>query len=169
MAIWIVGHNRSTLWGHTVNFPNPLTDNSALSIWLNKLRLACIASRPGHSRGFRFRRTSIGTFAEWEPEGGGGKGGSGLRYRGDFQDNISYQVNDLVRSRSGNYSLGVFICVKDNPVVPATGKSLGPQYPEPKDVTGGDNTWELFSLGVKLYTSCRSGVSKQTYINLNEV
>lgn len=151
-----------------MEWPSPVSGNGLMATWLNKLLAAAKAHAPVQTPGIRLQRTTGGTFIETEP-GGGGKGkASGINYRGDFQDNISYAVGDVVRSRSGNYALGLFICVFSNPVIPATGKCVGPSYPEPFDVNGAQNYWELWTLGVKLYTSCKSGVSKQTYINLNE-
>ncbi len=149
--------------------PGEPSSNSSFGGWLKKLRRYVLASQILAGLGYRVRRTPAGTFIDLEPGGGGSGTASGINYRGDFADNISYAVGDLVRSRSGNYALGLFICVFDNPVIPATGKCIGPSYPEPFDVNGAQNYWELFTLGVKLYTSCKSGVSKQTYINLNEV
>ena len=105
------------------------------------------------------------------PGAGGGKKAAGMTYKGSFLRSQSYVVNDVVRQQNSLYAFGVFICVQDNPINSVTGLCIPPTYPEPFTSSGGitPNTWEILSLGVKQYQGCKGGVTKQVYVNLNEI
>jgi hypothetical protein len=146
-----------------INLPMPPDGSGAAARWFKRV-LQCIEARtirPGP--GYRVKEGTGGMILEINP-GTGGPGG--IPYKGDFDATQSYKKNDIVRSRNAPYALGLFICVKDNPVV--AGICIPPTFPEPAD-SGGTNYWDLWSLGVKQYTACRGGTGKTTYINLLEV
>jgi hypothetical protein len=151
--------------------PNPPSGNSNEAAWLRRLRGFCISLRILPGNGYKVRRTTLGTILEILPGAGGGKKAAGMNYKGTFSRTVSYAVGDVVRQQNAQWSLGVFICVQANPVSDVTGLNIPPSYPEPFTTTGGvvANTWELLNLGVKTYQGCKGGVTKQVYVNLNEI
>lgn len=174
MGIWALAFQPGDLWGAALkrmDAPNPLTGSSLVTQWMNRLRAFCVANRITKVIGGRVKRSTHGTILEIDSTAAGGGGTAGMNYRGTYLPGNSYAVNDVVRVRTGAYPLGIWICVKSNPIDPVTLINVPPQYPEPFDSSGGAtaNTWELIALGVKLYTGCKGGVTKQVYIQLMEV
>lgn len=96
--------------------------------------------------------------------------GGGINYRGTFdEDNLSgYKKDDVVRVRSGD-SQGIWIAVKDIPVVTGTSKWERPVFPEPEDtVAGGENNWELITLGPRATNACSNGTNTTIYANISD-
>ncbi len=84
----------------------------------------------------------------WQPIGG--VGGSGIQYKGEYNDSASYYFGNIVRKQSGP-SQGVWICVATSSVI-----GVPPLFPEPVSY-GGVNTWDMFTFGVQVQNSCPSG------------
>jgi hypothetical protein len=102
-----------------------------------------------------------------------GAGGGGMNYQGEYNQFKSYKPGDVVRKRQAVPTpiMGVFICMKNNPTVPANdpaGVSQAPKYPEPAE-TGGTNYWEILALGIVQTSSCKAGETKLTYVNLFQI
>lgn len=94
----------------------------------------------------------------------GGAVASGLLYFSDYNPGQTYKKNSIVRVRTGNFPLGVWIAVRDVP------PNTGPVFPEPHDVNPAvQNYWEVLCLGVKQYTGCRGTTQVTVYVNMLEV
>jgi hypothetical protein len=99
--------------------------------------------------------------------------GTGMVYRGEYDQFKSYSVGDVVRKRQATPTpiMGVFVCVKKNPLFPPgdpEGVSIAPVFPEPAE-TGGTNTWEILALGIIQTGACKNGITKLSYANLFQI
>jgi hypothetical protein len=82
----------------------------------------------------------------WEKIGALGE----MSYAGTYSTGSTYYAGQVVRVFTGN-SPGLWICVATGSV-----QNVAPVYPEPA-ITGGINTWELFTLGVETSNICIGG------------
>jgi hypothetical protein len=68
---------------------------------------------------------------------------SAMHYRGTYDGSKSYSIGDVVRQRNGDASSGTWVCVI--PQLPVLQGGSPPVLPEPHDVNGTPNNWELLA------------------------
>lgn len=94
--------------------PGPPTGDSVFSAWLGRFRRFVLSCRLISGAGYRVKYHERGTELIIPAVRGGGEGGGGMNWRGEWSLTGNYSLHDVVRVSAG-LNAGTYIAVVDAP------------------------------------------------------